>query len=269
MKRRTLDIAFSVGGVIFSVLLLIVGLILTNQKNFAHTYVRDQLAAQEISFKSADTLVSDADFQATLLKALGTQAAVDAFVASKHLTSEASSKCLRKFAGKQMLTGKQAECYAEDFIRLHALESSIVDGKSYTYATIGSVVTAANKAVTDAKASTPSRPRRPACSRNGSTPCCEPRRCAGCCSPPLGSACSANEPARQPGSATSQPSYSSCSRWPGSSTPSLPRRPTRSSLRSSKSGQWSVPMAVHSLARDTRNSADLAVSRCYEQVHHA
>lgn len=151
VKRRTLDIAFSIGGIVFSVLLLIVGLILTNQKNFAKNYVRDQLAAQEISFKSADTLVSDADFQATLLKAFGTQAAVDGFVADKHLTSEASSKCLKKYAGKQMLTGKQAECYAEDFIRLHALEASVVDGKSYTYASIGPLVTAANKAVTDAK----------------------------------------------------------------------------------------------------------------------
>ncbi len=151
VKRRTLDIAFSIGGIVFSALLLIVGLILTNQKNFAKNYVRDQLAAQEISFKSADTLVSDADFQATLLKAFGTQAAVDGFVADKHLTSEASSKCLKKYAGKQMLTGKQAECYAEDFIRLHALEASVVDGKSYTYASIGPLVTAANKAVTDAK----------------------------------------------------------------------------------------------------------------------
>lgn len=151
MKRRTLDIAFSIGGVIFSALLLVVGLILTDQKDFADSYVREQLGEQEISFKPAEELASDADFQATLLEALGTQGAVDAFVADKHLTSEASSKCLNKYAGQQMLTGKQAECYAEDFIRLHALESSIIDGKSYTYATIGPVVTAARKAVTEAK----------------------------------------------------------------------------------------------------------------------
>jgi HlyD family secretion protein len=73
-------------------------------------------------------------------------------------------------AGKQLLTGAQAECYAEKYIRLHALESSIVtgtglqiadpanpdemidvDGRSYTYATIGGVVTAARNAVTAAK----------------------------------------------------------------------------------------------------------------------
>ena len=151
MKRRTLDLAFSIGGVVFSVLLLVVGLILTNQKNFAETYVRDQLSEQQISFKPAEALGSTEEFQATLLESLGSQEAVDAFVAEKNLTSEADSKCLNEFAGKQMLTGKMAECYAQDFIRLHALESSIVDGKSYTYASIGALVTEAKTAVADAK----------------------------------------------------------------------------------------------------------------------
>ncbi|MEQ1698976.1 MAG: hypothetical protein ABMA25_02650 [Ilumatobacteraceae bacterium] len=151
MKRRTLDIAFSAGGVVFSVLLLVVGLILTNQKDFAETYVRDQLREQEISFKPADKLGSEEEFQATLLESLGSQEAVDAFIADKDLTSEANSSCLKEFAGKPMLTGKMAECYAQDFIRLHALEASIVDGKSYTYASIGALVTEARTAVADAK----------------------------------------------------------------------------------------------------------------------
>jgi hypothetical protein len=162
MKRRTLDIAFSIGGVIFSLLLLVVGLILTNQKNFAETYVHDQLQEQQISFKPADKLVSEEEFQATLLKSLGSQDAVDAFIAQYNVTSEANSKCLNQYAGQQMLTGKQAECYANDFIRLHALESSIVtdtglklpdgtavDGVSYTYSTISGPITAAKLVVTD------------------------------------------------------------------------------------------------------------------------
>ncbi|MEI7548056.1 MAG: hypothetical protein WCK21_08365 [Actinomycetota bacterium] len=164
MKRRTLDIAFSFGGAVFAVLLLILGLVLKDQADFAKSYVHDQLAEQEISFKKADTLVSEADFQATLLKSLGTKAAVDAFIADKYVTSEANSKCLNEFAGQQMLTGKQAECYANDFIRLHALESSIVsgtglklpdgtpvDGVSYTYSSISPAQTAAKAAVTAAK----------------------------------------------------------------------------------------------------------------------
>ena len=50
MKRRTIDIAFSVGGALFSVLLLILGLVLKDQADFAETYVHDQLAEQQIKF---------------------------------------------------------------------------------------------------------------------------------------------------------------------------------------------------------------------------
>ena len=35
MKRRTLDIAFSVGGALFAALLLVLGLVLKDQANFA------------------------------------------------------------------------------------------------------------------------------------------------------------------------------------------------------------------------------------------
>ena len=48
MKRRTLDIPFSIGGAVFSVLLLVLGLVLKDQADFAKTYVHDQLAAQEV-----------------------------------------------------------------------------------------------------------------------------------------------------------------------------------------------------------------------------
>ncbi|MEI8238385.1 MAG: hypothetical protein WCI22_03110 [Actinomycetota bacterium] len=163
MKRRTLDIAFAVGGIVFSVLLLVVGLILTNQKNFATDYVAKSLDEQGIVFKPAAKLASEADFQAALLKSFGSQAKVDAFIKERGLTSEANSKCLNQYGGKPMLTGKQAECYAQDFIRLHAAESSIVsgtglkladgtpvDGVSYTYSTISGPITAAKLEVTKA-----------------------------------------------------------------------------------------------------------------------
>jgi hypothetical protein len=163
MKRRTLDIAFAIGGIVFSVLLLVVGLILTNQKNFATDYVAKSLDEQGIVFKPADKLATEADFQAALLKSFGSQDKVDAFIKDRGLTSEANSKCLNKYAGQPMLTGKQAECYAQDFIRLHAAESSIVtgtglkladgtpvDGVSYTYSTISGPITAAKLEVTKA-----------------------------------------------------------------------------------------------------------------------
>jgi hypothetical protein len=163
MKRRTLDIAFSIGGIVFAVLLVVVGLILNNQKTFATNYVHDQLAEQQISFKPADKLASEEDFQKALLAGLGTQQKVDEFIAANNVTSEANSKCLNQYAGQAMLNGKQAECYANDFIRLHALESSIVtgtglklpdgtavDGVSYTYSTISGPITAAKLEVTKA-----------------------------------------------------------------------------------------------------------------------
>ena len=101
MKRRTLDILFSVGGLGLAVLLLVLGLVMTSNANFAKSYVRDQLAQQNITFKTADTLTPE----------------------------EAQSACLVANAGKPLTTGKQAECYANEFIGLHV--KSVADGKTF------------------------------------------------------------------------------------------------------------------------------------------
>ncbi len=115
MKRRTLDILFSVGGVLLAILLVVLGLVMRSNADFAKNYVHDQLAAQEISFKPADTLTEE----------------------------EAAKGCLVKYAGQPMTSGKQAECYANDFIGLHLSETALKDdGTSYTYASIGAVQSA-------------------------------------------------------------------------------------------------------------------------------
>ena len=101
MKRRTLDILFSVGGLVLAGMLLIAGLVLTSNANFANNYVTDQLSAQNINFKTADTLTEE----------------------------EKQSACLVQYAGQKLTTGKQAECYANDFIGLHL--KSTADGKTY------------------------------------------------------------------------------------------------------------------------------------------
>lgn len=112
MKRRTLDILFSVGGALLAVLLVVLGLVMRSNADFAKDYVREQLAAQEISFKPADTLTEE----------------------------ETAKACLVKYAGQPMTSGKQAECYANDFIGLHLSETALKDdGTSYTYASIGAV----------------------------------------------------------------------------------------------------------------------------------
>lgn len=109
MKRRTLDILFSAGGMALAVLLLVLGFVMQSNANFAHGYVHDQLTQQNISFKTADTLTAE----------------------------EKDSSCLVKYAGQQLSSGKQAECYANEFIGLHLKETA--GGK--TYAEMGNVQT--------------------------------------------------------------------------------------------------------------------------------
>jgi hypothetical protein len=107
MKRRTLDLLFSIGGVAIAALLLVAAIVLTSNAKFANNYVKDQLAAQHITFKTADTLTDE----------------------------EKQSACLVKYAGQDLTTGKQAECYANNFIGLHL--KGIANGQ--TYADLGDV----------------------------------------------------------------------------------------------------------------------------------
>lgn len=151
MNRRTLDLLFSAGGVALGVLLLVLGLVLNNQSSFAKDYVKDQLSEQQITFTPAENLVKNDVWRADVLEAFGgDQAKADKFVADTKLTAEADSACLNKYAGKQLVSGKMAECYANSYIRLHMKDGSIYDAKfsaneqnhgpkSYTYATIGGI----------------------------------------------------------------------------------------------------------------------------------
>jgi hypothetical protein len=109
MKRRTLDIMFSVGGLALAGLLLVMGLVLTSNSNFAKNYTRDQLAAQKITFKEASALTAE----------------------------EKAAPCLTKYGGQLLTTGAQAECYANNFIGLHVKTS----GGGKTYSEIGDVQT--------------------------------------------------------------------------------------------------------------------------------
>ena len=101
MKRRTLDVLFSAGGLALAGLLLVLGLVMTSNANFAKDYVKDQLSQQKITFKTVDTLTDE----------------------------EKQSACVVKYAGQQLTTGKQAECYANDFIGLHV--KSVANGQTY------------------------------------------------------------------------------------------------------------------------------------------
>jgi hypothetical protein len=119
MKRRTLDVIVSLGGLVLAGLLLIAGLVLTSNANFANTYVHDQLSQQKIFFKTADTLTAEEKQQA----------------------------CLVTYAGQQLTTGPQAECYANNFINVHL--QSIAGGK--TYAELGTVTSGLQAQITTAQ----------------------------------------------------------------------------------------------------------------------
>jgi hypothetical protein len=119
MKRRTLDIVVSLGGVMLAGLLLVAGIVLTSNANFANDYVKTQLSAQNITFKAAATLTEE----------------------------EKKSACLVKYAGQKLTTGKQAECYANEFIGLHL--KSTAGGK--TYAELGAVQTGLRTQVAEAQ----------------------------------------------------------------------------------------------------------------------
>jgi hypothetical protein len=123
MKRRTLDFLFSAGGLVLAGLLLILAVVMTSNANFSKSYVKDQLSQQKITFKPAATLTAE----------------------------ERESACLVKYAGQLLTTGKQAECYANDFIGLHTAASA--DGR--TYATQGDFISGLRAELAAAQKATP------------------------------------------------------------------------------------------------------------------
>jgi hypothetical protein len=120
MKRRTLDVTFSVGGVLLAGLLLVLGLVMTSNANFAKGYVKDQLSQQHITFKTVATLTDE----------------------------EKAAPCLTTYAGLPLTTGKQAECYANSFIGLHVKTAT----GGQTYADLGTPQSALTAQVAAAKA---------------------------------------------------------------------------------------------------------------------
>lgn len=101
MKRRTFDALLASGGVAIAIVLLVAGGLLTWGHSFVHNQVRSQLAAQKIYFPPTA-----------------------AFATAKPGTeiTPGMKPYLLKYAGQQMLTGQQAEAYANHFIAVHLQE---------------------------------------------------------------------------------------------------------------------------------------------------
>lgn len=137
MSRKQLDILFSVGAIVIAGLLVVIGLVMADQKSFADDYVKQELGAQRITFQTADKLTDD------------------------EKNWKPGSSCLEDNAGKKMETGKQAECYAKYYIAKHmdtsaknqkfatpikvtleGQEQTLTSMEGQTYATIGTIRTA-------------------------------------------------------------------------------------------------------------------------------
>ena len=101
MNRRTIDLLLSWTGLVVAIVLLVAGGLLLYGSSFVKDQVHDQLAAQKIFFPPA-----------TSAAVKGPQFAA-----------------MRQYGGQQLLTGPQAETYANHFIAVHLQE--IGGGQTY------------------------------------------------------------------------------------------------------------------------------------------
>jgi hypothetical protein len=118
MNRKTFDALLASGGVAVAVLLLIAGGLLTWGHSFVTHQVRTQLAAQKIFFPPKGNAA---------------------------LAPAAIGPYLNKYAGQQMLTGQQAQAYANHFIAVHLQE--IGGGKTYAQLSAASIAAPKNAAL--------------------------------------------------------------------------------------------------------------------------
>ena len=109
MKRKTFDGILSIVGLALTIFFVVAGSLGLWAYSFANTNVHNQLAEQQIVFPPA------AAFQ-------------NAKVGSEITPS--MIPVVSQYAGQQLVTGKQAEAYADHFIAVHLQE--IGGGKTYS-----------------------------------------------------------------------------------------------------------------------------------------
>jgi hypothetical protein len=102
MRRRTFDILVSSTGMMLAIVLLVAGGLLYWGYSFANGNVHDQLAAQKIFFPPKD---------------------------SQALAPPEVGRYLNQYAGQQLVSGAQAQAYANHFIAVHLKEAA--GGKTY------------------------------------------------------------------------------------------------------------------------------------------
>ena len=108
MKRKTFDMVLTAGGGVLVLVLLAAGALGMWGYSFANSNVHNQLAEQQITFPPAAAFAHP--------------------VAGSEITPSMVGT-VSKYAGQPLVTGQQAEVYADDFIAVHLQE--IGGGKTY------------------------------------------------------------------------------------------------------------------------------------------
>src|SRR5437588_247198 len=101
MSRKVFDILTSTGGVVVVVVLVVAGALLSWGHSFANSNVRTQLAQQQIYFPPP---------------------AVFAHPKAGSEITPSMIPSVSRYAGQQLLTGPQAQAYANHFIAVHLSE---------------------------------------------------------------------------------------------------------------------------------------------------
>lgn len=101
MRRKVFDIVASAGGAVVVVVLVVAGALLMWAQSFTSSSVHNQLAQQDIYFPAAAAFA---------------HAKVGTEITPSMIPS------VSQYAGQELLTGSQAEAYADDFIAVHLSE---------------------------------------------------------------------------------------------------------------------------------------------------
>lgn len=132
MKRKPL-FWVGIGSLALAGVLVFAGVVLRSNAKFAEDYVGNQLRVEGITFKPAAELN---DYERSY--------------------TEARTGCVIAYAGQTILTGKQAECYANEYILAHMQntgEGAIPNVEGRTYVQLGGVQSELREKVAEAEAS--------------------------------------------------------------------------------------------------------------------
>jgi hypothetical protein len=104
MRRKSFDALLAAAGLVVAIVLAIAGGLLLWGHDFATNNVHDQLAQQQVYFPTAAQIKQTNDPEIT--------------------------KYVMPYAGQQVLTGQQAEVYANHYIAVHL--RGVADGQTYS-----------------------------------------------------------------------------------------------------------------------------------------